>query len=113
MVAPGEGAACNALLAHDALPDLHTPQRCFCVRWGLSPTATAPALHTPQPGQCPSSELGYQWGLGTWVCKPQPALLCRGAQGTMAGGPGEGRTLWWGDGLCPAQPTLGDQYGQG
>lgn len=51
MVVAGEGAACNALPAHHALPDpltcLHPPQCCFCVGWGLSPTATAPALHSP------------------------------------------------------------------
>ena len=58
----------------------------------------------PQPGQHPSSELRYQRGLGTWVCKPHLALLCWGGQGTTARGPGEGRALQWGDGLTQYNP---------
>lgn len=87
------------------LSPVSAPRSAVTVWDGACPPLSRLLLFTaPQPGQHPSSELRYQWGLGTWVCKPQPAVLHEGPQGTMTGGPGEGRALQWGDGLPQHSP---------
>lgn len=110
------GAGGKGLTVHDALANplacLHAPPPCCsCVDWGMSHTATSPALPSPTAtGNIPPLTSGTS---GDWACgsaNPR-ALLHGGGESTTAGDPGEGRVLWWGDWPPPAQPTLGDQYG--
>lgn len=69
----------KGLTVHDALANplacLHTPQCCSCVDWGMSHTATSPALPSPTAtGNIPPLTSGTS---GDWACgSANPRRLC-------------------------------------